>query len=110
LPVGRLGQIISASLGEEYVDVKQAVALAKQHILDVFADEKVSNLGLEEVEFDDQSKNWLVTLGFSRPWDEPRNAFAALAHDAYARRTYKVVRISDALSSVLAIKTHEEKA
>ena len=27
------------------------------------------NVGLEEIDFDDSSKNWSVTVGFSRPWD-----------------------------------------
>ncbi len=33
-----------------------------------FEDEHFSNLGLEEVS--DQSNQWEITLGFSRPWDE----------------------------------------
>lgn len=102
--------LVCRTLKENDVDVKQAVGLAKQHILDLFADEEVSNLGLEEVEFDDQGKNWLVTLGFSRPWDAPRNALVALASEAYARRTYKIVRISDAQHRVLAINAYEERA
>lgn len=91
------------------MDVKQAVAVAKQHVLDLFAEEKVTNLGLEEVEFDEQTREWIVTLGFSRPWDEPRNALAALAQTPYIRRTYKVVQISDPLERVLAVKSHKEK-
>jgi hypothetical protein len=37
------------------VDVKEAVKLAKEHVLELFDDEKLTNLGLEEVEFDDRS-------------------------------------------------------
>lgn len=92
------------------MDVKQAVALAKQYVLDLFAEEKITNLGLEEVEFDEQTKEWIVTLGFSRPWDEPRNVLAALAQTPYTRRAYKVIRISDVRGSVLAVKAREENA
>jgi hypothetical protein len=90
------------------MDVKQAVALAKQHTLDLFADENLSNIGLEEVEFDEMAREWLVTVGFSRPWDEaPRNALSPLAGAAPMRRTYKVVRIADTSSRVLSVKERE---
>ena len=61
------------------MDVKEAVAYAKRYVLELFADENVTNIGLEEVEFDDRVNEWCVTIGFSRPWDEPRNVFTALA-------------------------------
>lgn len=49
------------------MDVKQAVEMAKNHIKDLFENEGISNLGLEEVDFDDQTSVWYVTIGFSRP-------------------------------------------
>lgn len=61
------------------MDVNQAVALAKKHVADLFAEEKVTNIGLEEVEFDEAANVWNVTVGFSRPWDDPKNVLAALA-------------------------------
>ena len=51
------------------MDVKDAVNAAKTYVAQLFADEGLSNLGLEEVEFDDGSGAWRVTVGFSRPWD-----------------------------------------
>lgn len=90
------------------MDVKQAVALAKQHIFDLFGDENLSNMGLEEVEFEAQAREWRITIGFSRPWDEtPRNAFSSLAGGAPMRRTYKVVRLSDDSRDVLSVKERE---
>ena len=44
---------------------KKAVTLAKQYVGQLFADEGVTNLGLEEVEFDDEIGVWRATLGFS---------------------------------------------
>jgi len=35
------------------MDVKEAVALAKKYVGEVFAGEPMSDVGLEEVEFDD---------------------------------------------------------
>ncbi len=93
------------------MDVKEAVKLAKHHVIDLFAEEKVTNLGLEEVEFDDATNTWSVTIGFSRPWDEPRSSFAALAGQMlYPKRSYKVILISDDAGKVLSIKNREVKS
>ena len=77
------------------MNVKEAVKLAKEHVLDLFAEENITNLGLEEVNFYDADGEWIVTLGFSRPWDEPRNALASLAQSTAPQRSYKIVRIAD---------------
>ncbi len=91
------------------MEVKEAVTLAKQKVLELFADEKPANIGLEEVELDDRAGQWVVTVGFSRPWDEPRYSLAALAQSAYPRRSYKIVRIADASGQVVSIKNREEQ-
>jgi hypothetical protein len=93
------------------MDVKEAVALAKRHILELFAEEQVANLGLEEVEFDDSSNEWSVTVGFSRPWDEPRNPFAVISREgSFPKRSYKVVRISNGTEQVLSVKNRDIKS
>lgn len=89
------------------MNVKEAVAHAKAHILDLFAEESLTNLGLEEVEYDDQSNEWIVTIGFSRPWDEPRNTLAALTAGNTPRRAYKIIRISSNSGQVLSVKNRE---
>ena len=48
------------------MDVKQAVAVAKSHVADLFSDEGITALGLEAVEFDDTNNAWKITIGFSR--------------------------------------------
>ena len=90
------------------MNVKEAVAQAKHEILDLFADEKLSDIGLEEVELDDQGNEWKVTIGFSRPWDEPRNSFETLAGSG-ARRSYKIVSISNETERAISIKNREVK-
>ena len=47
------------------MDVKQAIASAKRHARDMFDDEQMSNLGVEEVGRDGDV--WRITLGPSRP-------------------------------------------
>jgi hypothetical protein len=89
------------------MDVKQAVVSAKKEITELFADEQLTNIGLEEVEFDDQASEWRVTIGFSRPWDEPRNSFAAVAGSGVPRRSYKIVRISNTTDKALSIKSRD---
>ena len=52
------------------MDVKAVAQRAKTYVVDLFDDEEISNVGLEEVEFDDSVDRWIVTIGFSRPWDQ----------------------------------------
>jgi hypothetical protein len=61
------------------MNVTEAVAAAKKYIGELFAQEGISNLGLEEIEFDEHAGEWRVTVGFSRPWDAPTGWAVALA-------------------------------
>ena len=85
------------------MEAKTAVRVAKEYILDLFAEEEIMNLGLEEVQFDELSNSWSITLGFSRPWNQknaPTSALGARQTD----RTYKVINLSDANGEVLSLK------
>lgn len=80
------------------MDVKQAVRTAKQYVAELFADEKPDNIGLEEVYLDDAACQWVVTIGFSRPWDQPLNALAVFGRgdtSSSRPRSFKVVRVTD---------------
>mgnify|MGYP001574599724 CR=1 FL=1 len=93
------------------MNVKEAVELAKRHIVDIYAAENVTNVGLEEVDFDEAKGIWYVTIGFSRPWDEPRNALAALAaQGAYTKRVFKTLRVADNGGQILSIKNRDTAA
>src|SRR5688572_25894281 len=93
------------------MEVKDAVRLAKTHIVDLFGDEGVSNLGLEEVLYDDTEAIWRVTVGFSRPWDRAYGGITAslvsAGFDPGPRRSYKVVEIRDDSGRVLSVKNRE---
>ena len=84
------------------MDVKEAANVAKVYLADLYMDEGVTNLGLEEVVFDDVSGNWEITIGFSRPWDR-QTALPALV-GARSDRTYKVVRIDGQNGDVISLK------
>lgn len=90
------------------MNAKDAARLAVDHIVDLFESEKLSNVGLEEVELNDDTGHWTVTVGFSRPWDYPRNALLNITQqEPPPKRAYKIVTIEDASRAVLAIKNRE---
>lgn len=95
------------------MDVVEAVSAAKRHILKVFEDEKISNLGLEEAFFDENQNVWHITLGFSRPWDNPQSALPQSALQALTqtlgelKRSYKTVEISEKDNKVLSVKNYK---
>lgn len=91
------------------MDVKEAVKTAKDYISDLYADERVTGVGLEEVKFEGHEfpRTWAVTVGFFRMFDADRplsQIAAALQSDA-RRRVYKIVRINDDSGSVESV-TH----
>jgi uncharacterized protein YdeI (YjbR/CyaY-like superfamily) len=89
------------------MDVKEAIAAAKNYVRDVYSEEEVTNLGLEEVEHVQAVGNWVVTLGFSRPWNTPRTRAQEVLENLGAvsplKRSYKVITISDD-GTVLSMK------
>ena len=76
------------------MDVKEAVKTARGYVAELFANEQIMNVGLEEVVFDDTSNDWKITIGFSRPWDQ-KNALSAALGEGRSARSYKVLRIND---------------
>jgi hypothetical protein len=88
------------------VEVKQAVTIAKNYIADLFQNEQMSDLGLEEVEYDEQGGEWLVTLGFSRPWERALGFMGAM-QTPQQRRSYKTLRVNDKTEQVLSVKNRD---
>ena len=78
--------------------VRGAVQKARSFLEELFQDEGIEDVGLEEVVFDDESNEWKVTIGFTRPWDLRRAAF----EDAPSR-SYKVIRINNQTESVKSL-------
>jgi len=85
------------------MDVKQAVKTAKEYIENIYDEEFISNVGLEEVEFNPISRQWKITVGFSRLWDRENPAPIPIS-DARRPRSYKVVIIGDRNEQVLSMK------
>lgn len=84
------------------MNVKEAVQIATNYVREVFSQEQVSNLGLEEVVFDEDEGHWKITVGFSRHWDYPRqtadNVWDLVKPEkrkVFPRREYKIVAVDD---------------
>ena len=76
------------------MDVKEAVRTAKDYLGYLFEDEQITDVGLEEVVFEDMSNIWKITIGFSRPWEHNGPLVAKLTEGRPAR-SYKVLSIND---------------
>ena len=85
------------------MDVKDAVRTAKAYLVDLFADEQITNVGLEEVVFDEASATWRITIGFSRSWDLKGPLSVTMA-GASPDRSYKMLSINDATGKVESLR------
>jgi hypothetical protein len=92
------------------MQVREAVSLAKRYVQEIFSDEKIESISLEEVEFDEKVQIWSVTVGFTRPWEGAPGTVAAqfaAAGMMPRRRDYKVVRLSDQDKKMISVKNRE---
>ena len=83
------------------MDVKEAAKTAREYVTDVFADEQITNLGLEEVVYDVALERWRITFGFARPWD--RQGDMGVRMGLKAPRADKVVHVDDNNGNVVAL-------
>ena len=97
------------------MNVQEAVRLAKDYVTDVFVEEQITNVGLEEIEFNERRNRWEITIGFSRPWDYQTRSLFEQEDDPFKTQTqrrprtrsFKVVNIDDDNAKVLSIKNRE---
>ena len=92
------------------MQVKEAVSVAKRYVQEIFSDEKIDGISLEEVELDEKSQIWSVTVAFTRPWEGAPGTVAAqfaAAGMMPRRRDYKVVRLSNADRKMISVKNRE---
>ncbi len=83
------------------MDVKEATDKARAYVTAVFADEEITQLGLEEVMYDVDSEQWRITFGFARPWD--RQNTVAVRMGLKTPRAYKMVHINNGDGSITAL-------
>ena len=76
------------------MDVKEAVRTSREYVAELFGDEDISEVRLEEVIIEDTTGEWCVTIGFNRRASGPADTLGErLALNLQRERTYKVVRL-----------------
>lgn len=89
------------------MEMKEAVRIAKSFVAEMLASENVADIGLEEI--DRAGKNWRVTIGFSRPWDDRPGAMAAITGQYRPKRAYRVITVDEKTGGVLSMKDWKER-
>jgi hypothetical protein len=85
------------------MDIKGAVRIAKEFVQELFADEGISNLSLEEIEH--IKNHWNVTIGFDRPISGSPNALTQMTGQISIRQ-YRVVSLRES-GEVVSAKIRE---
>jgi len=75
------------------VKSKEAIRIAKEYIADVFSDERISQLGLEELKHN--QGGWDVTLGFKRVWSVEDSSPPMRLFTTPSKRVYKTIQIDE---------------
>ena len=88
------------------MELKQAVVIAKTYLWQAFENEKVGEIRLEEIEYKEDAKEWLITLGIYRPSVGNYLMNFSTLHQPL-KKSYKVVRVSDEKERVLSVKNRE---
>ena len=73
------------------MDVKEAVRTAKKYVIDLFSDEDIRDVVLEEIV--SGGGTWKVTLSFIRPQEQ--GLATVLSGPSWKDRSFKVVEVDD---------------
>ena len=96
------------------IDVKSAVQAARKHADELFADQALQNLLLEEVIFEEDQQLWLITLGYDAPHKIKANrglqmqmAMAEMETEERQERIYKRFKINAADGSFKGMEIYD---
>jgi hypothetical protein len=84
-------------------DVKAAATTAITYFKDLYSDEQLKNIRLEEVWMSDDEKYWYVTVGYDSP-ASARDPLAALRQPA---REYKLLKVRVEDGRVMEVKVRQ---
>ena len=73
----------------------EAVQAAKRYAKEIFGDEGISRIRLEEINYDAVSDEWRITVGFSYQSSTSGLESTLRVDTVYGNRQYKVVRVRD---------------
>lgn len=86
------------------MDVKEAVRMAKEYVINLFDEEQIIDIGLEEVKFDPDSRMWEITIGFARSWQRGGTMKYPFDEEGNLVRSYKTAHIDDDSRTVESLK------
>ena len=89
------------------MDAKEAIREAKGLVEELYADEDIAEIRLEELEFEDSTDSWLVTLGLLRPARGRDERHSLLGPEPLLKRTYKIVKIPNDQHAKKSMKIRE---
>jgi len=86
------------------VNLKQAVKLARRYFDDIYVEDKLENVLLEEIELTDGDRVWQVTFGYDteRVLETPNSSL--FGKSARIIRDYKTVQVDARTGDLIAIK------
>ena len=79
--------------------------MARSYVGEIFKDEPIADIGLEEVEYD--VDHWKITIGFNRIWKVQPPGLAGMLSSSSFQRSFKIVTISDDDGKLVSIKNRE---
>jgi hypothetical protein len=94
------------------MEPKEAVSLAKRFVRELFAEENITEIGLEELDYDPDPQTWMVTVGFRRPWARHPETMNSLFPSGFAHLTdrwYKQVLVDGNTGYMRSIRDRELK-
>lgn len=91
------------------MDLRTAVNLANRAIYELYPEDVLQNLLLEEVEREVEATGeyWYVTLGFDRPLKKESGAQGGILPNRSSRRTYKRFKIEEGSEEVVGMRDRE---
>lgn len=95
--------------GQSGVTVKEAVSRARVFLIDLYENESLPNLRLEEVELSDDGSHWLVTYGFAASEQDIEHPFSKILGPSTTRtrRDYKIIKIDARTGKPLSMTIRE---
>ena len=83
------------------MDVNAAKKIAREYLLDLFDDEDITGVGIEEIVRDHEADQWRITFGFARPPEQTPNI--STLWGLTTTRSYKVVHVNAGDGVVTAV-------
>lgn len=90
------------------MNAKEAVNSARKVFSDLFANDRINDIGLEEVRFDNDVGIWSITIGYYR--DADMGAFRRVIGEPTSpdvRRYYRTVRLNDETGEMVSVSIRE---